>query len=62
VNGYGEIIPIAHEYGALRVALPAPCELEVSTVPGEPVRNIGILSYDQPIVPADKVLGKRADP
>jgi ATP-dependent Lon protease len=58
IDSVGEVILIAREYGALQVALPSPCQTDVSTVPGELVRNIGIFFYDQPIVLVDRVLKK----
>jgi len=56
IDSVGEVIMIAREYGALQIALPSLCELEVSNVPGDLTKNIGIVYYDQPGDLVDKVL------
>jgi len=60
IDSVGEVIMIAREYGAVRIALPSLCELDVSNVPGELTKNIEIVYYDQPSVLVDRVLSKRA--
>ncbi len=61
IDSVGEVIMIAREYGAVQIALPAVCELDVSTnVPGELTKNIEILYYDRPSDLVDRVLTKRA--
>ena len=50
IDSVGEVIMIAREYGAVRIALPSLCELDVSNVPGELTKNIEIVYYDQPSV------------
>ena len=51
---------IAREYGAVQIALPSICELEVSTnVPSELTKNIEILYYNRPSELVDRVLTKR---
>ena len=46
IDSVGEVIMIAREYGALRIALPSPCELDVSNVPRQLVDNISIIYYE----------------
>src|SRR5208337_733064 len=58
IDSVGEVIMIAREYGAVRIALPSLCELDVSNVPGELTKNIEIVYYDQPSVLVDRVLTK----
>ncbi len=60
IDSVGEVIMIAREYGAVRIALPSLCELDVSNVPGELTKNIEIVYYDQPSVLVDRVLTKLA--
>ncbi len=60
IDSVGEVIMIAREYGAVRIALPSLCELEVSNVPGELTKNIEIVYYDQPSDLVDRVLTKLA--
>ena len=60
IDSVGEVIMIAREYGAVRIALPSVCELDVSTnVPGELTRNIEIVYYDLPSDLVDSVLAAR---
>jgi hypothetical protein len=48
IDAVGEVIMIAREYGAIRIALPALCELDVAGVPAELTKNIGLVYDDRP--------------
>jgi ATP-dependent Lon protease len=58
IDAVGEIIMIAREYGAVQIALPSLSELDVSNVPVDLTKNIGIMYYQQPRDLVDLVLTK----
>jgi hypothetical protein len=58
IDAVGEVIMIAREYGAVRIALPSLSELEVSNVPGDLTNEIAIVYYHQPRELIDLVLAK----
>jgi ATP-dependent Lon protease len=59
IDSVGEVIMIAREYGAVQIALPSLCELDVASIPGELTKDIGIMYYHQPRGLVDRVLSKR---
>jgi ATP-dependent Lon protease len=58
IDSVGEVIMIALEYGALQIALPAMCQLDVSNVPAQLTKGIGIVYYDRPRDLVDRVLSQ----
>jgi ATP-dependent Lon protease len=59
IDSVGEVIMIAREYGAVQIALPSLCEVDMASVPRELTHNIEIVYYDQPRSLVDKVLSRR---
>lgn len=59
IDAVGEVLLIALENGAIRVALPARCEADVGDIPKELVEGLSIGYYSDPSDAIVQVLGRR---